>query len=83
MSDMLKVAEGILEGDYTKETLESIDSIHLYAEACDIELTNDEAELIKSACDNWLNIAAGSAIASSHDFYVAVKKPLLGNESTI
>ena len=58
MSKLLEVAEGILDSaasEYLESNLASVDSVQAYAEnACEIYLSDGEAEQILNACKAWV-----------------------------
>ncbi len=87
MSKLLEVAEGILDSaasEYLESNLASVDSVQAYAEnACEIYLSDGEAEQILNACKAWVEGSESGKLNGTNDYYYTVKKPLLGDDATV
>ena len=84
MNNLTIVAEDILDGaisEYFASNVETLESVQAYAEnACEITLSDDEAEKVREACMAWVNGVASGRLNGTDDYHKTVIEPLTRND---
>lgn len=76
---LLDVAEGIMDSaaeEYRADNLASIESVQRYAEAIDIDLSDEDALRVLTACRNMQERIDAGEIPGTDDWYHEFQKPL-------
>lgn len=72
---LLNAAEGILDSaveEYLESNLENIENVKCYADACNISLTDEEAEKILNVCRNWVEFKKENEVSDSIEYYTRI-----------
>lgn len=76
MNPMLLVASGIFASEYCGETLAKKEMVILYAEACDLNLSEIEAQRIIDALGPFYQRTQAGEFPGSQEWYLRVVEPL-------